>query len=137
MYTLDTKKYSKIALIYLCISIFLALFGAVYEHYSFGVYSYFMLYAFGFSLVGGAFPATILALWGNGRQPWVWTAWLYRSGIATLSVGSIIRGVLAIYGTGNVLTDCYWYVGGGLCVLGGALYIFSLVRNCNQTVSEL
>lgn len=135
--TSDTKKYNKIALVYLIFAIFLALFGAVYEHYSFGVYSYFMLYAFAFSLVGGVLPALILSLWAHSRAPWAWAVWLYRSGIATLSVGSIIQGVLDIYGTGNVLTDCYWYVGGGLCVLGGALYIFSLVRNCNQTVSEL
>ena len=136
MSTSDTKNYGKIALIYLCFSIFLALFGAVYEHYSFGVYSYFMLYAFAFSLVGGVLPALILALCGRERRPWTWTAWLYRSGIATLSVGSVIRGVLDIYGTGNVLTVWYWYIGGGLCILGWALYIFSLLRKCNQTVSE-
>jgi hypothetical protein len=45
LFTSDTKNHAKVALIYLILSIFLALFGAVYEHFSFGVYSYFMLYA--------------------------------------------------------------------------------------------
>ena len=30
--------------------------GAVYEHFSFGVYSYFMIYAFSIPLAGGALP---------------------------------------------------------------------------------
>lgn len=134
--TLDTKKYCKIALIYLIISIFLVLFGAVYEHFSFGVYSYFMLYAFAFFLVGGALPALIFALWGVTASPWPMAAWLYRGGIATLSIGSIIRGILDIYGTANGLIVLYWYVGGGLALVGAVLYIISLVRKCNQTVSE-
>lgn len=136
MSTSDTKKYGKTALVYLIISIFLVLFGAVYEHFSFGVYSYFMLYAFAFSLVGGALPALIFALRGVHASPWPMAAWLYRSGIATLSIGSIIRGVLDIYGTANGLIVWYWYVGGGLTLVGAVLYIISLVRKCNQTVSE-
>ena len=136
MSTSDTKKYGKTALVYLIISIFLVLFGAVYEHFSFGVYSYFMLYAFAFSLVGGALPALIFALRSVHASPWPMAAWLYRSGIATLSIGSIIRGVLDIYGTANGLIVWYWYVGGGLTLVGAVLYIISLVRKCNQTVSE-
>lgn len=123
-------------MVYLIISIFLVLFGAVYEHFSFGVYSYFMLYAFAFSLVGGALPALIFALRSVHASPWPMAAWLYRSGIATLSIGSIIRGVLDIYGTANGLIVWYWYVGGGLTLVGAVLYIISLVRKCNQTVSE-
>ena len=136
LFTSDTKKYVKIGLIYLLCSIFLALFGAVYEHFSFGVYSYFMLYAFAFPLVGGVLPALGLSLWGQNKSPRAVAVWLYRAGIATFSVGSIIRGVLDIYGTENVLTVWYWYAGGGLTTLGAALCIFSLLRKYNQSVSE-
>ena len=134
--TSDTKKYNKIALVYLICSIFLALFGGIYEHFSFGVYSYFMLYAFAFPLVGGVLPALILSLYPPEKSPWPLAAWLYRSGIAALSVGSVIRGVLDIYGTENVLTTWYWYTGFGLCALGAVLYAISLIRKCNPTVSE-
>lgn len=136
MYTSDTKIYGKIAFVYLIVSIFLALFGAVYEHFSFGVYSYFMLYAFAFPLVGGCLPSMIFLLCNKASSPPPIALWLYRWGIATLSVGSIIRGVLEIYGTDNVLTGWYWYIGGGLCALGGILYVISILRNCNRTVSE-
>ena len=136
LFTSDTKNYAKIGLIYLLCCIFLALFGAVYEHFSFGVYSYFMLYAFAFPLVGGVLPALGLSLWGQNKSPWAVAVWLYRAGIATFSVGSIIRGVLDIYGTENVLTVWYWYAGGGLTTLGAAQCIFSLLRKCNHSVSE-
>ena len=46
----------KTAFIYLIISILLMIAGAVYEHFSFGVYSYFMIYAFAIPLAGGALP---------------------------------------------------------------------------------
>lgn len=134
--TSDTKKYGKAAFVYLIISIFLAVFGAVYEHFSFGVYSYFMLYAFAFPLVGGCLPAMLLMLRSHVHEPLPIAVWLYRCGIATLSIGSIIRGVLEIYGTDNALTGWYWYIGGGLCVVGGILYIISITRKCNQSVSE-
>ena len=134
--TSDTKRYEKIALVYLIFSVFLAFFGAVYEHFSFGVYSYFMLYAFAPSLVGGVLPALILCLYPPKKQPWPITSWLYRAGIAALSVGSIIRGVLDIYGTENLLTKWYWYIGGGLWVLGAGLSVISILIKSNRTVSE-
>ena len=53
-----------------------------------------------------------------------------------MSMGSVISGVLEIYGTENVLTKWYWYIGGGLWFLGAVLYAISLIKKCNETVSE-
>ena len=117
-----TNKYGKIALIYLLISIFFALFGGVYEHFSFGVYSYFMLYAFAFPLLGGALPALILCVRQSAFAPWPISCWFYRCGIATLTLGSIIRGILDIYGTANDLTIWYLYAGLALVALGALLF---------------
>lgn len=56
--TLSTSdnRYLKTSFIYLIVSIVLMIAGAVYEHFSFGVYSYFMIYAFAIPLAGGALP---------------------------------------------------------------------------------
>lgn len=124
MFTSDTKKQSKIALIYLLISIFCALFGAVYEHFSFGVYSYHMLYAFAYPLIGGALPSLIISLLDTKGSPWRISEWMYRCGIATLTVGSIIRGVLDIYGTASKLTQWYWYIGAAM--IAAALLLYAL-----------
>lgn len=58
LYTSESENIKDIrtALIYLIISMFLAAAGAVYEHFSFGVYSYYMIYAFAVPLVGGTLP---------------------------------------------------------------------------------
>ena len=121
MYISDTdnnaRRSAKTAFVYLLISLFLVLFGAVYEMFSHEVYSFYMLYAFAFPLAGGVLPFIILHLWGAKWYPNLWTRRLYHAGIATLSVGSIIQGVLEIYGTTNALARWYWIVGTGLIVL--------------------
>lgn len=125
--TSATEKHGKTALIYLISSIFCALFGAVYEYFSFGVYSYHMLYAFAYPLIGGTLPALIVCLRGINNPPWKVSEWFYHCGIATLTVGSIIRGVLDIYGTTNQLTQWYWYAGAALIITSIVLYVLKIL----------
>ena len=115
---INSKRAAKTAFVYLIISLFLVLFGAVYEIFSHGVYSYFMLYAFAFPLAGGVLPFFAMHQLGAKGYPSHLARFLYHSGIATLTVGSLIRGVLDIYGTTNALTAYYWYVGGALWAVG-------------------
>lgn len=49
----NKRKASHTAFVYLLIVIFCSLFGAVYELYSHEVYSFYMIYAFAFPLIGG------------------------------------------------------------------------------------
>ena len=94
---------------------FLAVFGAVYEAFSHGVYSYFMIYAFAFPLLLGAIPYTILML--NGKNPgWVFLN-LWNSAIAAFSTGSVFAGVLEIYGTTNSLVTVYPIIGCALALI--------------------
>ena len=115
--------------------------GAVYEHFSFGVYSYFMIYAFAIPLAGGALPflakymrnirgaksssgsaAGVTAYSGAAEA----TAYsgaaaetaaaghheaIYHLALATLTAGSIVHGILAICGRPNSLTVIYLIAG--------------------------
>ena len=119
----DTRAAAKTSFVYLLISLFCALFGAVYERFSHGVYSFYMIYAFAFSLAGGTLPFFVLHLLRTGRYPGALARNLYHSGIATLTVGSIVRGVLEIYGTTNVLAGYYWIAGGALWLAGVAAHV--------------
>lgn len=102
----SVKASAKTALVYLLVTIGVALFGAVYEWFSHGIYSYYMLYAFGFPLLLGALPFTLLALWE--RYPnFPLARKLYHAGVATATVGSIFEGILAIYGTSSVYLWVY------------------------------
>lgn len=98
-----------------------AAFGFIYELFSHGVYSYYMIYAFLFLLIGG----TCVQLWlafRSRRLPCRLASDLYESGLITLTVGSLINGVLEIYGTTNSLTVIYWVVGAALTAAGILIY---------------
>ena len=105
----------------LAVSLLCALFGAVYELYSHGVYSYYMLYAFAVPLGLGVFPLLSVCAFGRvlpSRTPLsVWNA-----GLAALTVGCLFRGVLDIYGTTNRLLIVYPVAGGLLLALSVLLY---------------
>ena len=103
---------------YLYAAIFCAFFGAVYERFGHGVYSYFMLYAFAFPLTLGALPAILYGL--RGAAPRV-SRKLWGAGVATLTVGSLFRGVLDNYGTSSALTRVYWVAGVGLLLTAAFL----------------
>ncbi len=105
------RRAGRTAFVYLLLACLCALFGAVYERFSHGVYSYFMLYAFAFPLAGGAVPFAALSLSRSARLPPALARNLYHAGIAALTVGSLVRGVLDIYGTTNRLCRVYGVVG--------------------------
>ena len=121
----QNRESEKTAATYLAISLFTAFFGGVYEVFSHDVYSYYMLYAFMIPLAGGALPFLILALQSKWKKPGALSRGLYHAGIATLTVGCIMKGVLEIYGTTNRLLSFYWYIGIPLIVLAVVLYLVS------------
>lgn len=122
--TLSTSdnRYLKTSFIYLIVSIVLMIAGAVYEHFSFGVYSYFMIYTFAIPLAGGALPflakymkdmrgadassGAAAKAFSTGRHESI-----YHLALATLTAGSIVHGILAICGRPNSLTVIYLIAG--------------------------
>lgn len=132
MYTSDTESfrdYGETALTYLVISLLCALFGWVYEQFSHEVYSNYMLYAFGFPLAGGALPYLLACLYPHRCRPGGLERSVHHCGIATLTVGSILCGVLEIYGTTNRLTQVYWVAGWGMLALAAGCYVLRCWRN--------
>ncbi len=101
--------------VYVMVTIVVALFGAIYEYFSFGVYSFYMMYAFSIPLLFGILPWMIIATNHNALSkqdfPPAVTVNLWSAGIMTLTIGSIFRGVLDIYGTTSTYTKCYFIVG--------------------------
>ena len=91
-----------------------------------------MIYAFAWPFVFGLIPALLLAIRSERRKQAgkreadrKWPERLWHTGIATLTVGSIFKGILDIYGTDSVLTIVYWIVGGALLLIGLASTIRS------------
>ena len=95
---------------------FLALFGVIYESFSHGVYSGYMIGAFAIPLGLGALPYGVL--FAVKKDPGRIFINLWNAGIAAMSVGSVFRGVLEIYGTTNSLSVVYPIAGGILLAAG-------------------
>ena len=121
----EAKRYLAVIEAYLLAAVCCALFGAVYELFSHEVYSCFMIYAFAFPLLLGAVPF-FLMLKHEKRFPGK-GADLVHAGVAAWTVGSILQGVLEIYGTSSPLTAFYWAAGGVLLSIGWPLTVKSLV----------
>lgn len=110
---------------YALITVFCALFGAVYERFSHGVYSYYMIYAFAVPLILGCALLLCIGM-SRLRQPGRAALNLWNSGTAALTAGCIFKGVLEIYGTTNSLIVVYPIFGGAFLAAGVLCYaVFS------------
>ena len=112
----------RIARNYLFIAVVCAVIGFVYELFSHGVWSIYMIGAFAVPLVLGTLVNLIIALF-RMKTPGMAAETLYACGIATLTLGSLLTGVLEIYGTTNTLLEYYWLVGAGFAGLGIIFYL--------------
>lgn len=130
----NTAEYLKRAKIYLILAIVCCLIGAVYEHFSFGVYSYFMLYAFAVPLLCGVLPALLLASSRHPRTIPRWSMKLADAGIAVWTVGAFFRGILEIYGTASGLTKWYWIAGLILLLSAGLLYVTHRIQGDSKKI---
>lgn len=112
-------RYFRAARNYVLIALAVAVFGAVYEHFSFGVYSYYMIYAFAVPLVCGALPALLLPFCKRVPAINEFAKKLWRDGIAVWTVGSLFTGVIQIYGTDSVWSKAYAIAGLALFAASG------------------
>lgn len=94
---------------------FLALFGAIYELFSHGVTSYYMIYAFAVPLIMGVLPYEVMLI--KNKLPGKVFINIWNTAMATLSIGCLFKGVLEIYGTTNRLIVVYPIVGAALILV--------------------
>ena len=129
----NRKTILRNVLIYIGVVIFCIIFGIVYEFYSHGVVSNYMLFGFLFPLTLGLFPYFVLLVSKSNKGPSDLTSCIYNAGVATLTVGSYFKGMLDIYGTTrDVYVVIYFALGIVLLVVGLFLYIISLVKSSGR-----
>ena len=117
----EKKTSLRIARNYLIVAVICAAIGLIYEIFSHSVFSVFMVFAFVIPLFLGALPNLVIGLSGQ-KTPGVAAENLYACGIATLTIGSMLRGALDIFGTTNSLLKYYWIVGAAFVVTGAIVY---------------
>ena len=107
------------ARLYVLAAVNVAVFSAIYEHFSFGVYSPFMIFAFVVPLLMGGLVFLLLgrACKKTGSTVPALVCKFWHAAVATLTVGFLFRGVLDIYGTSSSLGAVYWIASAMLAAL--------------------
>lgn len=108
------KKFLKTIVIFIMITIFTFIFNKVYGIFGHGVTSPYMTYMFLYPLVGGVLFYGIVMLFIPSivnKKKYRFFYNIYNSGIAILTVGSLLRGVMEIAGTSSFYLIFYTLIG--------------------------
>jgi len=110
-----SRQIRKTMIVYFAVSLFCILFDRVYALFGHGVYSASMSLMFLYPLVGGALA--FLLLWffipgGDNVPCYRFSYNSYNSGVAMLTIQSVLTGIFEIAGTSSpyliVFTICGW-----------------------------
>lgn len=129
LFTLESNKNAlRIrVLIYTGITLFIALFGAVYEQFSHNVHTAYMWFAWAWVLGFGLIPYLLLYLLPIKKMPGQITECVYNLGVAMITVRSIYIGVILIYNTtGDDMILAYTIISIVLLSLGVLMYTYGL-----------
>ena len=111
---LGKKRFKKTVISYTLITIFFFAFSRIYEAFSFGETSVHMHYLFAVPLVGGIILAILLKVLPYFSRI---SLNLWNSAVATITAGTLFRGIVNLSGRSTTLDAPYWYVGIGFAVL--------------------
>ena len=110
-------------------ALFCLAFSIIYEHFSHGVRSAFMELMCLFPLFGCISYVFFLIKPRHYRDVTL-CRYLFPLSIITLTMGSLISGVLEIYGTKNRLTTIYFPVGSLLFLINLIMYLVKRHKSC-------
>ena len=127
--TNSTTRFSRTFISYLAMAAFLFIFSRIYESLSYGEVSVFMHYMFCATLVGGILLLGLLQVKPNLSRM---TYNLWNSGIATITAGCLLRGIINLSGRSTTLDQPYWYVGAGFLKLSLITLFISDIRRTRQ-----
>ncbi len=129
MFTSEKNKSTvlKELFLYFGITVFIAVFGIVYEQFSHGINSLYMWFAWVWVLGFGVIPYLVLYLAPIKRVPGTLSECVYNLGVALITTRSIFIGVLEIYGkTNSKMVLVYTILAVVFLVAGVALYLYGL-----------
>ena len=128
MYSSDRKQPVTVY-VYTAVAAFCIFFNYAYSLYAHGVSSNFMTYMFLFPLLGGSLVfMTFYLLKNKVNAPPRLSYNLYNSGIAWLTVGSCLKGVMDIAGYGSGYIKYFFVAGAFFIFFSMLIYIIRCFR---------
>lgn len=132
MSTLDTNnKIVKIISSYIIASISAVIFDRIYSLFSHGVSSAYMTFMFLYPLVGGALVYCLIYFFQKNLkfENLRLSFNFYNSGIAILTIGSLLEGILQIAGTSSDYTIYYFIFGFLISLISFSVITIKLTKN--------
>ena len=124
----NKKALFKSLILYICITVFIAIFGFVYEQFSHNVHTLYMYLAWLWVLGFGVIPYLLLYLLPIKIMPGFITECIYNLGVAFLTARSIYCGVIIIYGTTGEQMIMVYSILASICLIAGSLlFVFGLL----------
>ncbi len=111
------------------ISAFCLLFSLIYRHFSHGVDSLYMTYLCVWPFALGAVPGLIFWLTDLLWEPGAYTLCFYNAGIASVTMSSLLRGIMEIAGTSSRHQVILMWIGAVLLIMGVVCYLLERVMN--------
>lgn len=132
----DKKTNSRITIVYLAVTAFCGFFSSIYGKFSHGVSSDYMVFLCLIPFCAGVLPYLALKLFGL-KAPVPLTRHLYNCGVATLCVGSCLKGVFEIYGSRCIYVTYYFYVGAAMALIGVVAYVFDAIGSLHTPSADV
>jgi hypothetical protein len=145
LYTSDTsikapkKHIRKTVGVFAGISALAAAVNFIYGIFGHGVHSGYMTWMFLYPLLGGALLYSLICIAAPGiiRLPQYRIFYnLYNSGIATLTLGSFLKGILFIAGTDSAYT-AYFDAAGWAMAAAGIAFLLSLALRYRKRLGPI
>ncbi|HFI0236532.1 TPA: hypothetical protein ACGO6G_000385 [Streptococcus suis] len=132
--SVTNRRTARTFITYLATTAFLFIFSRIYESLSYGEVSVFMHYMFCVTLIGGGLLLGLLTIKPNLSRL---TFNLWNSGVATITAGFLLRGIINLSGRSTTLDQPYWFVGAGFLVLSLiSLFLGGNQRNRRQVSTQ-
>ncbi len=110
---------------YTMVTVFCALFGAIYNLFGHGVYSFFMSFMFLWPL-SATLGCLVLAL--SHLTPTRLSRNILNAGVATITAGSLLKGIFEIAGTSSPYEILFFGTGIALVMMGVVVLIANKVK---------
>lgn len=127
----ENKRTIRTFITYLALTSFLFIFSRVYESLSYGETAFHMHYLFCVTLIDGSL---LLGLMAIHRTLSRLTYNLWNSGVATITAGFLLRGIINLSGRSTTLDQPYWYVGAGFLILAVISLFIKQAKTAAPTV---
>ncbi len=130
----ESERQTKTIMVYSAVSIFCMLFAFIYEQFSYGEHSNYMRMMFCVPFIGGIIPFLTVYLLGIKYKFSRIAYNLWNSGVAVLTCGCLIRGIIEISGRTTDYDVIYWVLGGILLMAAAAMHLLNNYKSKKQII---